>query len=183
VGRAIRTSLASSVSETWVSTEDPEIREVALGFGAMVIDRPGQLAGDTTSTEDVMLHFARHVDFDVLLLMQCTCPLTIPGDIDRVLAMMDRFDSVLTVTRIHQFVWTDGEPVYDPKCRPRRQEAPPVFLETGGVYAVSRETLLKERCRIGGRVGFVEVPNSRSFDIDTEDDVELVRRLVEGRRG
>ena len=39
-----------------VSTEDPEIAAVAREHGARVIDRPVELAADTTPTEPVIEH-------------------------------------------------------------------------------------------------------------------------------
>ena len=39
-----------------VSTEDAEIADVARAAGAEVIDRPAELAQDTTATEPVILH-------------------------------------------------------------------------------------------------------------------------------
>jgi len=179
VAHAIEAARASMVDETWVSTEDAEIAQVAAEYGARVLRRPPELASDEATTEDALLHFASAVAFDRLILLQCTCPFTTSRDIDSVLEMLDEFDSVCSVTRIHQFVWVDGQPTYDPRRRPRRQDAPATFLETGGVYGVRRETLLQRSCRIGGKLGFLEVPRIRSFDIDTYEDLELVRSLLE----
>ena len=161
-----------------MSTEDHGIKTVALGLGAMVLDRPVELAGDEVPTEAVMLHFAERVEFGKMVLLQCTCPFTTSEDIDRALVMLDTYDSVLSVTRIHQFVWTEGTPNYDPRHRPRRQEAKETSLETGALFAISRESLLKYRCRLGGEIGFLEVPRNRSIDIDTWDDAQLVDRLL-----
>jgi len=179
VARSIRASLRSRVDETWLSTEDAEIARVAEAAGARVLFRPAELAVDDTSTEAVMIHFTEHVQFESLVLLQCTCPFTTPEDIDTAIAMLEDYDSVFTVTRVHQFVWSQGTANYDPRYRPRRQEAPVTYLETGGLYAVTRETLLRERCRIGGRIGFLEVPRSRSIDIDSPEDLRIAAAILE----
>ena len=59
---AIQASRASDVHETWVSTEDAEIKSVADSCGALVIDRPAELAQDHSQSEEAILHFCEHVD-------------------------------------------------------------------------------------------------------------------------
>ena len=176
--RSINASLASGAAETWVSTEDPEIRAVALAAGAMVLDRPAQLAEDTVSTEDVLLHFSAQVDFDAVVLLQCTCPFTTPADINAAIDLLVEYDSVLTVARLHQFIWREAKPTYDPHNRPRRQDAETTHLETGGLFGTSRSALLASRCRISGGIGFVEVPRHRAIDIDSEEDLQLARAVA-----
>jgi len=179
VVRAIETSLASRAAETWVSTEDKEIGAVAVAAGAMVLDRPTELAGDSVSTEDVLLHFAECIEFDAVVLIQCTCPFSLPEDIDAAIRLLEaEHDSALTVTRLHQFVWKGLTPNYDPLKRPRRQDAPKTFLETGGLFATTRPALRQSGCRLSGRIGFVEVPRFRSIDIDTQEDLELARAVA-----
>ena len=63
-----------------VSTDDPGIAAVAQAFGAPVIDRPAELAGDETSMTKVVIHAAKQARaegfaFDGVLLLQPTNPL------------------------------------------------------------------------------------------------------------
>ena len=44
------------VNSVIVSTEDSEIKETALQWGAKVIDRPSELAEDDTGSELVVIH-------------------------------------------------------------------------------------------------------------------------------
>ena len=46
ISYSILASLESKVSETWVSTEDKEIKKVSMKWGAKVIDRPKYLQKD-----------------------------------------------------------------------------------------------------------------------------------------
>lgn len=79
---AIRAALHPQVREVWVSTEDEEIVRVAEEGGARVLLRPAGLASDEATTEDVLLHFATAVSFNLWVLLQCTCPFTTSRDID-----------------------------------------------------------------------------------------------------
>ena len=67
---SINASLNSNVSETWVSTEDAEIKQVSKECGARVIDSPKELSDDIIMPDDALLHFARQEDFDVLVFIQ-----------------------------------------------------------------------------------------------------------------
>ena len=174
----INASLNSQIDETWVSSEDSEILRVATEFGASVLERPDELATDQASSESVLLHFAEHVEFDRLVFLQATCPLTIPEDINVAIKMMDEYDSVLSVAEITPFFWQNGRPNYDINNRKRRQEIGETYLETGALFATTRDNLLKHRNRIGGRIGFLKVTRLRAFDIDTYDDLEVVRKLI-----
>ena len=54
VAYSIEAGLSSKyVTRTVVSTEDSEIKEVSLNFGAEVVDRPNELAQDKTKTAPV----------------------------------------------------------------------------------------------------------------------------------
>ena len=54
----INTSLNSDVDDTWVSTDDEEIAEVALRYGAEVpFMRPASLAKDTSKDFEVIQHY------------------------------------------------------------------------------------------------------------------------------
>lgn len=171
-------SLDSSVHETWISTEDDEIFDVAQDIGAQVIRRPKDLATDEASSESVLLHFASKIEFDTLVFLQATSPMTTSDDINNGLELMENYNSVIGVTSISQNVWIDKSPTYDIYRRRRRQDKEKVYIETGSIFITSREELLRTKNRISGEIGFVEIPNSRSFEIDTYDDLELVRKLM-----
>lgn len=175
---AIKASLESQVDETWVSSEDEEILRIAEDLGARAFKRPEELSTDTASSDAVLLHFAEQVWFDVLVFLQATSPLTTGEDINRGIAMLGEYDSVISVSRLTQFVWADGQPNYDIHNRKRRQEWKGTFLETGAFFITTRDNLLKYRNRIGGKIGFCVVPKIRSFDIDSYEDLEIVERLM-----
>ena len=64
---SIKASLDSDVDETWVSTEDDEIKQISLEKGAKVIDRPIHLADDIIMPDPALLHASEHIDFDILV--------------------------------------------------------------------------------------------------------------------
>lgn len=184
----VLTALVKSpkVNERWVSTDDKEIAAVAENYGVKVIERPAEMALDTSPCEDALLHFADNVDFDLLVFAQNTSPFLTPEDIEAGLDMMEsgRYDSVFTATKEHWLPrWnTDATPhEWDPFNRPRRQDMPERYVENGMFYITSRAELLKTGCRYSGRRGIVEIPLARSLQIDTYDDIEAIECVMRGR--
>jgi CMP-N-acetylneuraminic acid synthetase len=186
---------AQSISDVYVSTEDEEIASVAISAGAKIIWRPIELAGDETSSEDVLINALEHLaDLEIslpeiFLFMQCTSPLTAAGDIDGIanLLVENNVDSVIAVVSGNYFLWhrkTTGLalPVnHDPRQRPRRQDRTPEYLETGAVYAIRTKTFLRDRSRFGSSSLLYEIPRHRSIDIDDPEDLELVELLLKAR--
>jgi N-acylneuraminate cytidylyltransferase len=178
IAYAIQASLASSVDETWVSSDDDEILAVSERFGARGLLRPAELAMDTSTSESALLHFAEHVEFEEMVFIQATSPMIIADDIDRALELLNEYDSVLSVTEFTQFVWIDGAPNYDINNRKRRQDSAPAYMETGSLFATTRQALLTSKNRLSGRIGYCIVPKIRSFDVDSPDDLDVVRYLM-----
>ncbi|MCK4302580.1 MAG: acylneuraminate cytidylyltransferase family protein, partial [candidate division Zixibacteria bacterium] len=104
---------ARSIDRILVSTDDPEIASVSQRYGAEVIFRPSEISGDTASSESALLHALEHLEKtegyrpDLVAFLQCTSPLTSPGDIDStVQALLDGdADSALAVTPFPYFLW------------------------------------------------------------------------------
>ncbi|QLE73627.1 acylneuraminate cytidylyltransferase [Streptomyces rectiverticillatus] len=116
VARAVRACLAARlVTDVVVSTDDPGIAATARGAGAVVVQRPAALAGDTATSEAAVLHAmdayeAMHgTGVGTVLLVQCTSPFLTSGDVDGVAAAVIEggADSALTVAPFHGFVWRE----------------------------------------------------------------------------
>ena len=179
-----------SVDRVVVSTDSPEIEAIvtaACGDAVEIHRRSAINAGDTASTESVMLEYAQpRDDFDNMVLIQATSPLLTADDLERGLALhaSGRFDSVLSAVRQKRFIWADegdgaARPVnYDFTCRPRRQEFDGFFVENGAFYVTSRASLLANQCRLGGSVGLVEMDEETYFEIDEPSDWTIVEGLL-----
>ena len=172
----------------YVSTEDREIAHItrAISPEIQIVDRPLELADDTASAESVMLHFADQIDFDILITAQATSPLTSEQDIKRGLNFFFEgdYDSLLSGVREKRFYWTEEEceasPVnYDYKNRPRRQEFEGWIMENGAFYITSRFILLKDKNRLGGKIGIIEMPSRTAVEIDEPTDWSIVEKWLE----
>ena len=177
----INASLKSKVFETWVSTDCSDIKKYSLDLGCKVIDRPKEISGDHSKSEEALIHFAENVQFHTLVFIQPTSPLLLSNDINLGLEKMKRFDSIISVTEEHWLPrWkTNGTPIgWDPKNRPMRQNIETNFVENGAFYITTKKKLFETKLRFGGNIGFVKIPLKRSFQVDTQDDLELISLLL-----
>ncbi len=183
INQSIQTEL---IDQTYVSTDDDHIAEVSRNAGADVIERPEELARDTSSTEDALLHALNVMDEspDIVVLLQCTSPLRMAADIDKTIRLVKNqgYDSALTCSEDHSFYWQyqddSATPLnYDPKDRSRRQDLKSRYQENGSIYVTDREVLENEESRLAGKIGIHEMPKEMSFEIDTPEDYRIVEAI------
>ncbi|MEN2421445.1 acylneuraminate cytidylyltransferase [Streptomyces rimosus] len=200
IARAVRECRAARlVTDVVVSTDDTGIAAAARGAGAVVVRRPGAIAGDTATSEAAVLHAmdtyeAEHgKPVDAVLLVQCTSPFLVREDIDGVAAAVVEAgaDSALTVAPFHGFVWREGadaaveDPApggigvnHDTSFRPRRQDRPQDFLETGAAYAMDAAGFRAAGHRFFGRTELVRTDPARVLEIDDPHDLARARALA-----
>jgi CMP-N,N'-diacetyllegionaminic acid synthase len=173
----------SGIDDVYVSSNSSEILNASVTYGARPIRRSENISLDMSSSEEALLEFANEVDFDILVFAQTTSPLITSSDIqlglDKFLA--GKYDSVFSITTEHWVPkWsTNITPIdWDPDNRPMRQEKDSVYSENGAFYITTKDFLQKNKNRYGGNMGVVEIPLIRSFQIDTEEDLDLIRRLI-----
>ena len=117
IAYSIEQSLHSKlINKTYVSTEDNEIKRISKEYGAEVIDRPQELAGDIVSTEAVILHVAEYLknDFNYMVLLQPTSPIRYPRQIDKAIELIikEKGDSLLSVYKNEYSLWNNnGGPI------------------------------------------------------------------------
>ena len=75
------------VDKVFVSTDSEEIRKVVLAYDKPnkekieVIERSKECSIDTATTEDVMFDFSSRVDYENMVLIQCTNPMIKTSDL------------------------------------------------------------------------------------------------------
>ncbi|MFI9549838.1 cytidylyltransferase domain-containing protein [Streptomyces sp. NPDC052016] len=193
VARAVRECRsARRVTDVVVSTDDRAIAAAAREAGAEVVLRPAAIAGDTATSEAAVLHAmdaheALHgAAVDVVLLVQCTSPFLVREDIDEVAAAVveNGADTAVTVAPFHGFVWRDADGAggqgvnHDKDHRPRRQDRPRDFLETGAAYAMDAAGFRRHAHRFFGRTDLVRTDPARVLEIDDPHDLARARALA-----
>jgi CMP-N-acetylneuraminic acid synthetase len=190
IGRKILQAQQSICNEVWVSTEDPEISKISLRYGAKIVKRPKYLSLDDTSTQETVLHALNYLGFaedDIFVLLQVTSPLlklrSINGCIEKLLNNSN-LSSVITIKEGHPFMWDTSDGNYwNPNGhsrlqRLRRQDFNPGGFETGGCYAIRVSALREQKNIYPEPTGMVKVDILESIDVDSYEDLEIVRKVV-----
>jgi len=177
-----------------VSTDDAEIGKVAKRYGARVVDRPKELAGDTSPVIDALMHCLKMLDsegeaFDTIVLLQPTSPLRTSGDIDGTMKRLLETGSSACISvsePAHPPEW--GLRIVDGTVQPlfgwddfgkRRQDLPKAFFPNGAVYAIKAPVLReKRRFYIQGATSAFIMPADRSVDVDTRLDFILAQAIL-----
>lgn len=190
----IQASVSSLIhNDTYVSTDDDRIKSHVLEkwSGVHVIDRPAELASDIASIEGVMAHFTSLVDYDAIMLIQCTSPMMTYVHINKCInafikngSEYDSYISAYSMEEQDMLFWYKDDiatiPInYNPMDRGRRQDRIDAhYIETGAFYLTTREQFMKTGCRLGYKPYFVEVPFWQSFEVDNWIDLQMIERLM-----
>jgi len=195
IAHTIAHAKASGVCDVvLVSTEDKEIADIARRYGAEVVMRPPELAGDRVPAEPMVQHAlaayeSEHtLTFDIVVYLQVTDlfrkPETIRECVER-LAANPNLDSVFAAYETHKNFWRrspDGgfvrvwrpELDYGP-----RQTAEHLYREDTGIACATRAPIVRSGRRIGPRVDIVVSEDFRtSIDIHTAFDLWLADKVL-----
>ena len=192
------------ISKIIVSTDDPEIAEIAKQHGASVpFLRPPELAADNTPEWLAWQHAVAHVrdvlqePFDCFISLPPTSPLRDESDIRNCLQRYSESsaDIVIGITPAANNpyfnmvkVAPDGhtEIVIKPEGKvTRRQDAPAIYNITTCAYVTSPDFILANtdlKDRIIRVLKSAIIPNDHAIDIDTPLDFEFAEFLFRKRQ-
>jgi len=193
---------ARRLSRVVITTDDPEIAEVARGYGIEVpFMRPPELSRDDTGSIPVMQDVVRRLEaqgdrYDATFLLQPTNPLRIADDIDGAIDLLERTgaDSVISFVDTgerHPARMKSIEPgtgrVVDPSFGEayegmRRQDLPKLYLRDGSVYLTRRDVLMNENSLKGRDCRAWIMPEQRAWNIDTPFDLFIVEQMLKYQR-
>ncbi|MEZ4858023.1 MAG: acylneuraminate cytidylyltransferase family protein [Flavobacteriaceae bacterium] len=169
----------------WVSTDDLEIKEIALAYGASVLDRPVALATHTTPTiavlQDALVQLGDSID--TIVLLQPTNPLRPKNLLEETLAQykLKGADSLMTVTRNHQKFGKiiDGQFVpFNYELGQRSQDLEPLYFENGLLY-ISKASVIKKGAILGKKnIPFIVDHLFATIDIDTQEDLAYANYIL-----
>lgn len=187
------------LTEVIVSTDSKKYADLTnhLGVRAPFL-RPKELSSDTTPDKPVITHILdwlkenENKSFDAVILLRPTAPFRTPELIDDVveLAKSGNMSSIRTVTSakgVHHPYWMYkehfgyAEPLIKGKSAEeyyQSQMLPEVFRLNGVVDLIFTKTIYEEENLYGAKMAIHEIPESISFDIDTEMDFKICECLM-----
>lgn len=173
------------IDEIYVSTDDAAIKEIAIAYGAKVIDRPDAISGDLEPTISALQHVLNNSDgvSDTVVLLQPTNPLRPEHLLKEAFKKYksSALDSLFTVTQSHQKLGKIKANKFHPfnyEIGQRSQDLEPLFYENGLLY-ISKAALITKGIIVSEN-GFPFELNHifANVDIDTQDDLEYAEYLI-----
>lgn len=172
------------VDEVYVSTDDEEIKRIALQYGAIVVDRPEHLSGDLEPTVSALKHILETVDSNIenIILLQPTNPIRPENLIQQTFDTYNKLNcnSLFTVSRDHKKLGKIVDKKFIPfnyKLGQRSQDLEPLYFENGLLY-ITKAKLIMENIIISDDAFPFEIDHIfANVDIDTQDDFDYAEYL------
>lgn len=173
------------IDEIYVSTDDNEIKKIALKFGAKVIDRPENISGDLEPTVSALKHVLQQINETVenVILLQGTNPLRPESLLKDAfnLYQNENYNSLFTVSRNHRKFGKITENKFIPynyEIGQRSQDLEPLFFENGLLY-ITKAALILDNIIISENAFPFEINHIfAEVDIDTQEDFEYAEYLL-----
>jgi len=187
---ALAATQSENIDRVILSTDSADIAEVGSKYGLDCNGlRPSELSDDHSSTLSVIKYELGIEEkeygriYDLVLLLQPTCPMRTTSLIDKAIAISDNepdYDSYITVVNVDgvhpyrmysldnntmvSFVAGDHDPMLS------RQYLPEVFIRSGDIYLTWVNTIEKFDSLIGKNPRGIEVEAKDTVNVDSEYD-------------
>jgi len=187
VERTIISALQADINKIIVSTDDIEIKNIALKYAVEIHERSEEASGDTSSTESVILevisHFERQWPEKVSIgFCQVTSPFIESKSIDECFSLADQGFSAFSAIDFHGFIWSKEEywkPIDHPiDHRPRRQDLSPKVKETGAIYCFPLQNFKQKKYRICSEPSPVLINPIHGIEIDDLVELQLANLIA-----
>jgi CMP-N,N'-diacetyllegionaminic acid synthase len=178
------------IDKVLVSSDDEEILQISKKYGADIIERPSELAGDSSPSFDALGHALSYNDkFDYVVMIQPTSPLRQSKHIDEAIEYL--FDknaySVVSVCEAeHSPLWSNTLPSdldmsnFLPSIATgkRSQDLPKFYRLNGAIYICEKGVLMSQKTFfLKDKVYAYVMDKKHSVDIDDELDFKVAQIL------
>jgi CMP-N-acetylneuraminic acid synthetase len=200
LAHTIRTARTAGVfSELIVSSDCPDILDLARREGAMALQRPPEISGDDARSEDAIRHALMALGFGELqdcsqnaMLLQPTSPLRTAQDIR---SALEKFHAQSCASLVSVVEWEHppqkslfvdenghGQPLvsWEALTRPR-QLLPATFRPNGAIYLFRVNQFLATGFLFAKPMGLLVMSTQASIDIDSLDDIAKAEAIVRAR--
>ena len=171
----------SQVGDILVTTDSPEVQELCRRTSVACLDRPKELSTDDVPLAPVVVHAYKQSNkqYDAVITLQPTSPLLHPQDIIGAIKKFESdplYDSLLSVVECRHSVWKrygfdNLQEINNPKVN--RQSAEPLYIGNGAIFITRTMALLQSHSRLAGLISYWVMPEDRSVDIHTIEDIKL----------
>ncbi len=177
-----------SIDAVYLDTESDALAARAKDLNVTRLNRPESLASNAADGHDIFAYECAAVpDADIYIQALCTAPFVGTDTLQRALkALLDNpdADSLVAVRVTKQYLWRDGQPLYEPTGRiPNSVDLPETFIEGMSLYMVRRKLGdPPPKRRIGMKPILFPLTPTEDIDINYPMDLELAEKICAGER-
>lgn len=184
------------LDRTFLSSNDPIIKKIAKKYSSINIDyiRPNNISLDTTSMIETVCHFSNWLDlskikYDYIVVLQPTSPNRNVTDVDNAIkyCVKHQFDSLMSISELMnhpneliikknnrwKFFLKNSKKIYQ-----RQQFKINPYFNDGSIYIISKKLIKKKKIFSFSNQGFYKVKKINSFDINDNEDLEVVKKIL-----
>ncbi len=173
------------IDEIYVSTDDSTIKEIALQYGAQVIDRPKSLSGDIQPTVTALKHVLENIPkgTENVILLQATNPLRPKNLLKEAFETYQHgnYDSLFMVSANHKKLGKITNNKFVPfnySIGQRSQDLEPLYFENGLLYITKTPLILEGKLMGENHIPFIINHPYAKVDIDTQEDLDYAEYLL-----
>lgn len=176
-----------------VTTDDPDIIEIAKKYSIEPIHRPEYLCTDDSPIIDTLryilniLEMRESYEAKSVVLLQPTAPIRTAKDVDNCINLFYKYNGIPVVSvtkcednhpaRMYKKNGDQLEPLMESYSNIRRQELPDIFHRNGCIYVFSRDQIYSSSL-IPSKVIPYEMNASSSINIDSKLDLLLLEAYL-----
>ena len=168
-----------------VSTDDTDIKAIALSEGVDVIDRPAEIAGDEATSLSALQHVLANIKEDVenVFLLQPVNPLRPENLLRNAFKEFSEgnYESLMTVSRSYQKFGKIQNNQFIPfnyKMGQRSQDLEPLYFENGLLYIIKASLIRQDKLLGENNFPFIVDHLFSKVDIDEKEDFEYAEFLL-----
>jgi len=185
---------SQALTQIVVSTDDPVVADIARRAGVAVVERPANIAGDTSPVIDAVRHAVQVLQqrgqpaLQGIVLLQPTAPLRTAGDIDASVQLFLKggLNPVCSVSQCEDNhparmykLGADGHlaSLMPELASLRRQDLPAVYHRNGAMYVFGQRELALGTIICPSMTPYV-MGAQQSLNVDTEFDLLVLQAVL-----
>lgn len=194
IAYTIKSALNSNIfHQVAVTTDNQDIKNTSLSYGACVIDRPSELAADHSSCLDAIEHALKYIisqdsSFTHFMLLQPTSPLRNENHIiEAFKAYKSKNIGSLVSVNLNTTAPQKNLVEINGKIEPittindltqNRQNLPKTYHPNGAIYISKIDDFLRDKNLFSDPLSIYVMDEESSTDIDNFDDLNKVKNIL-----
>lgn len=189
-------SRVGNIDKIIVSSNDPEVLAYSENFSrqtdtrVLPLSRPDDLGRSSTPMSKFIDYVSTLETDGIMMMTHVTHPFVTSDVINEFITIWKKaesegYDSLMTVTRLHKFIWDERGPYnYDDTVErwPRSQDIKPLFEVNHAAYIIPFEKMREAGDRVGKNPYLHPIDEAVAMDIDWEEQFLLLNDLSEMKR-